>query len=201
MPITLFLADIIEHYKFNEKVLDGYVYMEIRKGMYGLPQAGVLANKLLKECLARNGYFEQPHTPGLWKHVTHHVWFNLCVDDFSIKYIGREHLQHLYDALRKETYEIVEGLDGDLYCGIALKWNYGKRYVNLAMVKYIMKQLTKYGHIASLKPQHCPYLPNPIKSARTTNHLHHSMTVLFWMKQERNASNRLLEVSFTMHEQ
>jgi len=26
-----------------------------------------------------------------------------------------------------------------------------------------MKQLTKYGHVASLKPQHCPYLPNPIK--------------------------------------
>jgi hypothetical protein len=31
------------------------------------------------------------------------VWFNLCVDNFGIKYIEREHLQHLYDALRKET--------------------------------------------------------------------------------------------------
>ena len=48
------------------------------------------------------------------------VWFNLCVDDFGIKYIGREHLQHLYDALQKETYEIVEDLEGDLYCDIAL---------------------------------------------------------------------------------
>ncbi len=26
-----------------------------------------------------------------------------------------------------------------------------------------MKQLTKYGHVAPLKPQHCLYLPNPIK--------------------------------------
>jgi hypothetical protein len=26
-----------------------------------------------------------------------------------------------------------------------------------------MKQLTKYSHIAPLKPQHCPYSPNPIK--------------------------------------
>ncbi len=25
-----------------------------------------------------------------------------------------------------------------------------------------MKQLPKYGHVAPLKPQHCPYLPNPI---------------------------------------
>ena len=26
-----------------------------------------------------------------------------------------------------------------------------------------MKQMTKYGHVAPLKPQHCPYSPNPIK--------------------------------------
>jgi len=95
MPIALFPADIIEYYKLMDKVLDGSVYMEIRKGMYGLPQAGVLANKLLKERLARHGNFEQPHTPGLWKHVSRPVWVNLCVEDFGIKYIGREHLQHL----------------------------------------------------------------------------------------------------------
>ncbi len=69
MPIALIPADIIAHYNLNEKVLDGYVYMEIRKRMYGLPQAGILANKLLKKCLVCHGYFEQPHTPGLWKHV------------------------------------------------------------------------------------------------------------------------------------
>ena len=65
------------------------------------------------------------------------------MDDFGIKHIEREYLQHLYDALRKETYEIVEDLDGDLYCGIAQKWNYAKHHVNLTMVKYVMKQLTK----------------------------------------------------------
>ncbi len=100
MPIALFPTDIIEHYRLSEKVLNGYVYMEIQKGMYGLPQAGILTNKLLKGRLARHGYFEQPHTPGLWKHVSHPVWFNICVDDFGINYIGKEHLQHLYDALR-----------------------------------------------------------------------------------------------------
>ncbi len=35
MPIALFPAGIIEHYRLNDKVLGGYVYMEIRKGMYG----------------------------------------------------------------------------------------------------------------------------------------------------------------------
>jgi hypothetical protein len=135
MPIALFPTDIIEHYRLNEKVLGGYVYMEIQKGMYGLPQAGVLANKLLKERLARHWYFEQPHTLALWKHVSWPVWFNLCVDNFGIKYIGKEILQHLYNALRKETYKIVEDLEGNLYCGIALKRNYAKHHVDLAMAK------------------------------------------------------------------
>ncbi len=84
------------------------------------------------------------------------------MDDFGIKYIGHEHLQHLYNALRQETYKIVEDLDGDLYCGISLNWNYAKHHVDLTMVKYVMKQLTKYGHAAPLKPQHCLYLLNPI---------------------------------------
>jgi hypothetical protein len=52
MQITLFPADIIEHYRLKEKVLKGYVYVEIQKGMYGLLQAGIHANKLLKERLA-----------------------------------------------------------------------------------------------------------------------------------------------------
>jgi hypothetical protein len=131
--------------------------------MYGLPQAGILVNKLLKERLAHHGYFEQLHTPGLWKHVTHPVWFNLCVENFGIKYIGRKHLQHLYNALCNRTYEIVEDWLGNLYCGITLKWNYKKHHVDLTMPAYVKKQLTKYNHVAPLKPQHCPYVPNPIK--------------------------------------
>jgi hypothetical protein len=35
-----------------------------------------------------------------------------------------------------------------------------------AMVMYVMKQLTKYGHVAPLKPQHCPYLPTLIKYSK-----------------------------------
>jgi hypothetical protein len=67
-PLTLLPADIIEHYNLHGKDINGYVFMENQKGMYGLPQAGILANKLLKKRLARHGYHKQPHTPGLWKH-------------------------------------------------------------------------------------------------------------------------------------
>jgi hypothetical protein len=82
--------------------------MEIHKGMYGLPQAGILANTLLKKCLAKRRYFEQPHTPGLWRHKSRQIWFNLAVDDFGIKYIGKGNPQHLKDALRKETTTLLK---------------------------------------------------------------------------------------------
>ena len=48
---------------------DGTVYIEIQKGMYGLPQAGMLANKLLKRRLAKHGHYEVRHTPGYWRHM------------------------------------------------------------------------------------------------------------------------------------
>ena len=66
MPLSLLPQDIIYHYRLNDKVLNGYVYMKICKGMYGLPQASIQANKLLKKRLAIHGYYEQLHTPGLF---------------------------------------------------------------------------------------------------------------------------------------
>ncbi len=114
MPLFLFPQDIIDHYGLLGKAINGYVYMEIRKGMYCLPQAGILANKLLKKHLVKHSYFEQPHTPGLWRHESRPIWFNLAVDDFGIKYIGKGNLQHLYDPLWKETYQIIKDRVGKL---------------------------------------------------------------------------------------
>jgi hypothetical protein len=58
MPLDLFPDNIVNHYDLKRKAKNGFVYMEIRRGMYGLPQAGILANKLLKKRLALHGYFE-----------------------------------------------------------------------------------------------------------------------------------------------
>ncbi len=48
---------------------DRWVYIKIRQGMYGLPQAGILANKLLEQRLAARGYYQCQHMPGLWRHM------------------------------------------------------------------------------------------------------------------------------------
>ena len=88
--------------------------------MYGLPYSSILANKLLKECLVVDGYFELPHTPGLFKHETCPVWSTLTVDDIGIKPIGKEHALHLISTLEKH-YEVKVDWEGSLYCGIWIK--------------------------------------------------------------------------------
>ena len=74
--------------------------------MYGLPQAGKLANdKLIKE-LAVKGFEPTNQTPGLWKHKTRPVTFPLVVDDFGIKYTHKEDVEMLLNTLRQK-YESV----------------------------------------------------------------------------------------------
>ena len=46
--------------------MDGWVYFEIRKGMYGFPQAGTLTQQFLEEQLSKHGYVQSKLTPGLW---------------------------------------------------------------------------------------------------------------------------------------
>ena len=88
--INLIPQEFINLYNLGSKVLNGYVYIEIQKSVYGLLQARILANQLLKEQLLKNDYFEVPHTPGLFWHKTRPVWFTLVVDDFGIKYMEKK---------------------------------------------------------------------------------------------------------------
>ena len=63
MPLKLILQPFIDQYNLQAKTKNGYVYIEIQKGMYGLPQAEILANKLLKQRLSEEGYHKQtPHS-------------------------------------------------------------------------------------------------------------------------------------------
>jgi hypothetical protein len=47
MLLSRFPEEIIQKYNLKALAVNGWVYIEIRKGMYGLKQAGLLANKLL----------------------------------------------------------------------------------------------------------------------------------------------------------
>ncbi len=160
MPLSIFLQTMIDQYNLTEHAKNGFVYLEIRKAIYGLPQAGILANKLLRQRLCPHGYYEVAHTPGLWKHITRPTQFTLTVDDFGVKYVGREHAQHLIDALRQH-YEIEEDWTGKLYCGISLRWDYKRRHVDISMPGYVDKLLACFDHKPPRYPQHSPHAAPP----------------------------------------
>jgi len=82
----------------------------------------------------------------LWRHTTRPITFSLVVNNFGIKYVGKEHADHLIQCL-KEKYKLTEEWTGNLYCGITLEWNYDARTLDISMPGYIKKQLLKYKHI------------------------------------------------------
>jgi hypothetical protein len=57
------LEEIVDKYNPNALAVDGWVHIEIRKGMYGLKQVGLLANQMLQIRLAPFVYYPEHHTP------------------------------------------------------------------------------------------------------------------------------------------
>ena len=56
--------DIIAQYHLlNIATTNGYVYYKIHQGMYGLPQAGIIAQELLAKRLKEHGYNQSETTP------------------------------------------------------------------------------------------------------------------------------------------
>ena len=50
LHLDIIMEDIIEAYNLRVLDMNGWVYIEIQKGMYGLPQAGIL-----DKCFSPNG--------------------------------------------------------------------------------------------------------------------------------------------------
>jgi hypothetical protein len=61
--------ETIKKYDLNKLAQDGKVYIVIQKGMYGLPQAGILANELLQRNLTKDGYQPTTHTHTAYGHT------------------------------------------------------------------------------------------------------------------------------------
>jgi hypothetical protein len=123
--------------------------------MYGLKQAGLLTNQLLQTLLAPFGYYPARHTPVLWLHKTRPISFILVVDDLAVKYVGKQHAEHLRDALLR-TYELTTDWMATVSSGMTLEWDYEKRTCNISMSGYVSMVLSKFQHDAPKHPQHTP---------------------------------------------
>jgi hypothetical protein len=157
MLLSRFPEEIIQKYNLNALAVDGLVYIEIRKGMYGsLKQAGILANQLLQTRLAPFGYYPARHTPEIWLHKTRPISFTLVVDDdFAVNCVGKHHAEHLRNSLLR-TYELTTDWTATVYSGMTLKWDYNKRICDISMPGYVSNILSKFQHDSPKHPQHTP---------------------------------------------
>jgi hypothetical protein len=102
IPLHKLPQQIIDLYDLTDKIINGYVYAEVCRGMYGLPQAGRLANEQLRECLEPYGYFPCPITPGLWKDTNSDLMFTLVIDNFGVRYTDRQDVEKLISTLQNK---------------------------------------------------------------------------------------------------
>jgi hypothetical protein len=156
IPVPDIPPIILAQYQLAPLIHNNSVTVEIRKGMYSLPQAGILAHDRLVEHLARHGYVKTAHTAGLFRHVTRPIQFTLVVDDFGVKYTGTNNAQHLIDTLQA-LYTITIDWDGTRYLGLTLAWNYEHRTLDMSMPDYIDQALTRFQRSPPTKPQHAPH--------------------------------------------
>jgi hypothetical protein len=167
MLLARFPEEIVQKYNLNALAVDSWVYIELRKGMYSLKHAGLLANQLLQNSLAPFGYYPARHTPGLWLHHTRSISFTLVVDEFAVKYVSKQHADHLRNALLK-TYELTTDWAGTVYSGITLKWDCKNRTCDISMPGYVSNVLIKFQHDAPKHPQHTPsWYVTPVYGAKT----------------------------------
>ena len=83
------------------------------------------------------------------------------VENFGVKYIGKQHVEHLVHCLKKKYAKVSEDWEGKLYCGITLEWNYNKPWVDISIPGYIKRLRQRYEHISPKKMQHSPYRAQP----------------------------------------
>ncbi|KAI2492390.1 Reverse transcriptase (RNA-dependent DNA polymerase) [Fragilaria crotonensis] len=131
-------AEVISEYNLTDPHFDskGYIYVEIRKGMYGLKEAAILAYDQLKAHLAPYGYFPVTHTPGLWRHTDRRTTFTLAVDDFGIKFFSQSDADHLFAALATK-YALTKDWTGSSYLGFKIAWDYSAGHVDISMPGYV----------------------------------------------------------------
>ena len=78
------------------------------------------------------------------------------MDDFGVKYEGKENAQHLHNILM-EAFEITADWMGEKYIELTLQWDYTNQEVNLSMPGYVQRVLKCFHHEWKGKQQHQPY--------------------------------------------
>mmetsp|Transcript_16733 Transcript_16733/g.43102 ORF Transcript_16733/g.43102 Transcript_16733/m.43102 type:complete len:336 (-) Transcript_16733:245-1252(-) len=149
----------------------------ITKGIYGLTQAGRLAQQKLHALLLRHGY-HATKTPCLYHHPTEPIAFTIVVDDFGVKWNGstRAAAQHLLTVLRSE-YEVQVDWTGSRYLGMSIDIDRDARELHLSIPGYVENALSDLGVVNPKRTTNPLKTPPrngaPVSNTKNAPILHH----------------------------
>jgi hypothetical protein len=161
--------EIIKEYKLDQKVTtEGYIYTEIQKGMYGLPQAGIIAQELLATDSKSMGTHRAKlfQDSGLMQR-NQYVLLSWSMTSLSST---QEDANHLISAI-KEHYEMTIDKSATKYIGLTIEWDYENGKVHTSMPGYLSKAFVRFKHETPHKKQNSPHphiIPNYVAKAQYT---------------------------------
>ena len=161
MKLIDFPAHVQQQYNLHAHAKNGYVYLKIRRSIYGLPQAGKLANKYQRDKLLPHVYYEVSHTSGLWKHISQPIDFYLVMDDFGVKYIGEDNARHLIDSLKRRLHHFRR-LDGRIILRNQTQMGLRQADIRYIHARVYSKKIAKVQTYAPPQTSICPLSYRPL---------------------------------------
>ena len=153
IPDTTIATHCLKPYVHENSIL-----FQVSKGMYGLPQAGLLAQQRLTAHLANHDYHETS-TSCLFRHISNGTAFTFVVDDFGIKCSNQGGTDHLIRTLQL-LYVIIINWTGTTYIGFTILFNNTSCQVSLTMPSYISKVLERFApHLCLDAASPAVYIP------------------------------------------
>jgi hypothetical protein len=139
---------------------DATLFYRIDKALYGMPQAGMIAQRELTKHLAKHGYIMSRSTPCHYTHQTSGVSFVVWVDDFLIKYNTKDQasIDHLLDTIRLK-YQLTIDLSGSTYLGMTIKRDRILRTLTICMQGYIQRMAKELNLALRPNPPKSPITP------------------------------------------
>ena len=147
IPLKSAPQEIIYAYNLSTLVDNqGWIYMRIEKGMCGFKQAGIVTNQELVKHRAPFGYHHVQQTPGMKVHYNRNTISSLVVNIFCVQCSSLDDAEHFLNPLRAKDIITVD-MEGAVYIGIQLDWDYVHRNVTLSIPNYMRKALHIFQHI------------------------------------------------------
>ena len=162
VPENVSTDNVRELCKLGNLIHNGRALVEIRKGMCGPPQSGLLTHEKTKKHPLTCRCFPCKRTPGLQARGSKNISFTLVADGFAVKCTNKRDADHLLQAIGA-LHKFTTDWELGLCCGMTLKWNCDERTVELFMPGHVKNKLPECQHPEPCRPERAPHSWLPTK--------------------------------------